>query len=241
MASCLGLYIEENLIKYAKVTKEHDNIKVEAFGVKFYENLNEAINQILSETYSFKTAISINLSNENYLYFNMFALLNKNDLQKAINTEFESYCADKGYNPNGFETRYAVATNKDEKDKLKIIHVSSNKVDLTKRIKQLQVNKLINISPVPMSIPNLVQIKEKDNVLIVNIEEKTTITTILDEKITKIDIVEQGSRDFLDKIFLKENSYAKAYDICKNTTIYTSEGTNLQEVQKTNIKKIISK
>lgn len=239
MASCLGLYIEENLIKYAKVTKEHDNIKVEAFGVKFYENLNEAINQILSETYSFKTAISINLSNENYLYFNMFALLNKNDLQKAINTEFESYCADKGYNPNGFETRYAVATNKDEKDKLKIIHVSSNKVDLTKRIKQLQGNKLINISPVPMSIPNLVQIKEKDNVLIVNIEEKTTITTILDEKITKIDIVEQGSRDFLDKIFLKENSYAKAYDICKNTTIYTSEGTNLQEVQTTNLEDIM--
>ena len=25
--NCLGLYIEENLIKYAKVSKEHDKIK----------------------------------------------------------------------------------------------------------------------------------------------------------------------------------------------------------------------
>ena len=35
MPSCLGLYVETNLIKYAKVTKDKDLIKVEAFGVKF--------------------------------------------------------------------------------------------------------------------------------------------------------------------------------------------------------------
>lgn len=29
MSNCLGLYIEDNLIKYAKVSKEHDEIKVE--------------------------------------------------------------------------------------------------------------------------------------------------------------------------------------------------------------------
>ena len=40
MTDCLGLYIQENLIKYAKVSKDHDNIKVESFGVKFYENIN---------------------------------------------------------------------------------------------------------------------------------------------------------------------------------------------------------
>ena len=38
-SSCLGLYIEENLIKYAKVSKDHDIIKVEAFGIKFYDKI----------------------------------------------------------------------------------------------------------------------------------------------------------------------------------------------------------
>ena len=62
MSTCLGLYIEENLIKYAKVSKDHDQVKVESFGVKFYENIDQTIKQIVEETYSYKTPISINLS-----------------------------------------------------------------------------------------------------------------------------------------------------------------------------------
>ena len=46
-ANCLGLYIEEHLIKYAKVSKDHDKIKVEAFGIKFYDKIDEAIDQIV--------------------------------------------------------------------------------------------------------------------------------------------------------------------------------------------------
>ena len=47
MSSCLGLYIEEHLIKYAKVSKDHDNLKVESFGIKFYDKLSEAIPQVI--------------------------------------------------------------------------------------------------------------------------------------------------------------------------------------------------
>ena len=61
MPSCLGMYVQDNLIKYAKVSKDHDKIKVDSFGVKFYENINEAIKQVVEETYSYKTPISINL------------------------------------------------------------------------------------------------------------------------------------------------------------------------------------
>ena len=100
MPSCLGLYIENNLIKYAKVSKEREAIKVEAFGIKFYDKLNEAIKQIISETYSFKIPISVNLSQEMYNYFYMFSLINKKDMQKAVETEFSSYCTDQGINEN---------------------------------------------------------------------------------------------------------------------------------------------
>ena len=79
MSTCLGLYIEENLIKYAKVSKDHDQVKVESFGVKFYENIDQTIKQIVEETYSYKTPISINNSEENYNNFQVIALLNKND------------------------------------------------------------------------------------------------------------------------------------------------------------------
>ena len=229
MSSCLGLYVESNLIKYAKVSKDHEKVKVEAFGINFYEDLDKAINQIIEETDSYKTSISINLSDEMYNYFDMFALLSKKDLDKAITTEFELSCSDKGENPNVYETRYAVTNYPDDKEKLKVIHVAANKIDLNKKIQSLSGYKLTNIVPISMSIANLINTKPKENYLIVNIEEKTTITTIVDERIYSINVLEEGSSDFLRKINAKENSYPKSYEICKNTTIYTSEVTELKE------------
>lgn len=230
MSSCLGLYIEEYLIKYAKVSKERDKIKVESFGMKFYEGkLGEAISQIVEETYSQKVPISVNLSKERYDYFEMFAFLTKNDLQKAVKTEFESFCEEKGYNPNEFEARSAVTESQKEKDSIKVIHVADNKMELNKRKQLLKNYRLTNLSPMPMSIPNLAKIGINENCLIVNMEEKTQITKILNGKISSVDIVEDGSAEVLSKINLKENSYSKSYEICKNTTIYTSEGKELQD------------
>lgn len=231
MPSCLGIYIEEHLIKYAKVSKEHENIKVETFGIKFYDKIGDAISQVIEETYSQKTPISVNMSEEMYNYFDMFALLTKTDLQKAIKTEFESYCSEKGYNPNVFERRYAVVDNQLDKEKIKVIHIADNKIELNKRIQEIDGYKLTNISPISMSIPNLINIEPNENCIIVNMEDKTTITTIIDSKIYHVDVLDEGSTDILSKINLKENSYSKSYEICKNTTIYTSEGKELQDEQ----------
>lgn len=231
MSTCLGLYIEENLIKYAKVSKEREQIKVESFGMKFYDNLDQTIKQIVEETYSYKTPISINLSEEMYNYFQVFALLNKKDLSKAIQTEFESYCADKNYNPNVFETRYAITPNTQDKEKLKVIHVSENKIELNKKLQKFNGYKLQNITPVSMTIPSIAELEEKENCLIVNIEEDTTITTVIDKNIYDITKLDIGSREILDKINVKENSYQKAYEICKETTIYTSEGKELTDAE----------
>ena len=229
MASCLGVYVESNTIKYAKVSKEHEKIKVEFFGVQFYDNLEKAINQIIKETYSYKTPISINLSEEIHNYFDMFAMLSNRDLSKAIKTEFEMYCNDQGYNPNVFETRYVVSKNPEDKDKLKVIHIAANKIELTKKNQVLEKYKLAKIIPVSISITNLIETRPKENYLIVNMEEMTTVTTILDENVYNIQTFQEGSQEFLRKINLKENSFTKAYEICKNTTIYTAEGKNLQE------------
>ena len=227
MASCLGLYVENNLIKYAKVSKDHDDLKVEAFGIQFYDNLGDAINQVIEETYSYKTPISINLSDEMYTYFDVFSLLGKNYLPKVIKTEFESYCIEKGYNPNVFETRYAVVDDLKDKEKNKVINISANKLELNRRTQELAPYKLTTVSPISMAITNIAEIGEKQNTLIVNMEENTTITTIINQKIYNVDIIDEGASDVLNRINTKENSYAKAYEACKNTTIYTIEGRDL--------------
>lgn len=229
MPSCLGLYIENNIIKYAKVTKDHDNLKIDSFGMKFYDNLSNTIDQIVAETYSYKTPISVNLSNEMYNYFYVFGLLNKNDISKAIDTEFESICYDKGINKKALEERYLLTNDLGNKEKVKVIHVSTNKTEIEKKVQQFQGKKLSSICPLPICISNIRKGGQKENFAIVNIEEKTTVTTVIDNKINKVDIIEEGSKQILENISLKENSYSKAYKICKDTTIYTKEGQELQE------------
>lgn len=228
MQTCLGLYIEEHIIKYAKISKDNGNIKIDAFGLKFYDKLEEAIKQVISETYSYKIPISINLSNEMYNYFQIFSLLNKKDIENVVNTEFESFCYEKNLNKDTFESRYVLVANEEDNERIKAIHVATNKANLAKSIHQFDGNRLTTISPIGISIANILDFKEKENAIIVNLEDKTTITTIIDKKIVDIQIIEQGSDEILTKINAKENSYSKAYEICKNSTIYTNEGKDLQ-------------
>ena len=166
MTSCLGMYIEPNIIKYAKVSKDREILRVESFGIKFYDKLGDAIKQIISDTYSFKIPISINLSEEAYQYFYMFSLLNKNDLKKAIATEFESFCVDKGINKNALETRYALVNSLEDKEKIKVIHISVNKTTMNTLEQPFADQRVSTISPIGTSISNIANLKQKENVLI---------------------------------------------------------------------------
>ena len=200
MASCLGLYIENNLIKYAKVSKEKDGFRMDSYGIKFYSNINEAIEQIVQETNSMKTPISVNIVDESYQYFSMFSQLNKKDLEKAIRMEFEAYCTEKGYNANTLETRYLCADDTTNLERIKVINISENTVELNK-IKQLLNGKKIGMMlPVPITITNVAELSGKENVLIVNLEEKTTITTINRTYISDIQILDEGSGIILQNI-----------------------------------------
>lgn len=228
MQTCLGLYIEEHIIKYAKISKDNGNIKIDAFGLKFYDKVEEAIKQVIAETYSYKIPISINLSNEMYNYFQIFSLLNKKDIENVVNTEFESLCYEKNINKDTFESRYVLVNNQEDTERVKAIHVSTNKANLAKNIHLFDGNRLTTISPIGISIGNILDFKEKENAVIVNIEDNTTITTIIDKKIVDVQIIEQGADEILTKINIKENSYSKAYEICKNSTIYTNDGKDLQ-------------
>ena len=227
MPTCLGLYVEKNLIKYAKVSKEREATKVEAFGVKFYDKLGTAIDQIVNETYSYKLPISINLSDERYNYFELFSMLNEKDMKQAIKTEFDFLCEEKNYNKNAIESRYIITSDLTDDEKVKILHVSTNKTELARKSQELDGYKLTTVTALPLDLPNLIDLTPRENAVIVNMEEKTTLTTITNGQINRVDILEQGSKQILDNINKKENSYARAYEICKNTTIYTTEG--LQE------------
>lgn len=229
MQKCLGIYVEENLIKYAKVSKEKDDVKVETFGVRFYEDINTEIKKIVEETFSFNTPISVNLNSEKYLYFDIFALLNKKDLEKAIKTEFTTFCDENKYNENAFETRYALMQNKENKDKIRAMDIYVNKIEMNRQLQPFDKYRVSTVMPTPIAIGNIANLNRKENQLIVNMEETTTLTTVIEQQIYEIGEIEVGSKEILSALNKIENSYAKAYEICKNTTIYTADVDSQEE------------
>lgn len=231
MPKCLGIYIEDDVIKYSKVDKNKDVLKIESCHVEFYEKTKivQTLEKIIRETFSAKDIISINISNELYNYFEVFSSLNAKDKGKLVDVDFEYYCGEKGYNKDSLDSRTIYRNSREDADKQRAIHISTNKENVFKRIQDFGNVKVTNVMPISTSIFNLVDLGPKDeNVLIVNIEKETKVTTIIGGEIYNIDILPEGMGEILDSINLVENDYSRSYEYCKNTTIYTQDMQDLQ-------------
>ena len=236
MQSCLGITIAENLIKYAKVEKESNGFKVKSYGIKFFDNLelSSTINQIIDETDSRKVPISINTTNEKYYYFNIFNLTNESYAKKAIETEFESFCGENHLNANTYEGRYTYTRDISNADRNKVIYIYNSKAELEQTYNLLKGVRVTTATPISTSLPNIIRTEKNKNSMIVDIDTKTTITTIINQNIYNIDILNQGLNDAIEKINEKENSLLKSYEVFKNTTIYTMDMQASQAVGENN-------
>ena len=231
MPKCLGIYIEDDVIKYSKVDKNKDILKIESCNVEFYEKTKiiQTIEKIIRETFSAKDNISINISNELYNFFEVFSSLSKKDKDKLVDIDFEYFCGEKGYNKASLDSRIIYRNSREDSDKQKAIHISTNKENIYKTLQDFGNVKVTNIMPISTSIFNLVDLGPKDeNVLIVNIEKDTKVTTIIGGEIYNIDILPQGMGEILDSINVVENDLKRAYECCRNTTIYTQDMQDLQ-------------
>ena len=223
MQESLGISINKQVIKYAKLTKNNNQIEVASFGMKFYDDLERNIQQIVNETNSANIPICINTKDERTSYFSVFGLLNKNDTKKTISTEFETLCSDNHLNANAYEGRYVIVNDLSNKDRNRVVYFYESKNDLEEILSTIKVGKVKSVTPLATSIANIADIKKGENVMIVNMEERTTVTTILNQRVYSVDTIPNGMQEIIEKISEKENSYSKAYEICKNTTIYTME------------------
>ena len=228
MQSCLGIYIDNSMIKYAKVNKNGDDIKIEASGIRFFDDIREALEQIVQETNSYKIPISINLKNESYNYVKVFSVLNKVDIAKTIETEFANFCNENGLDSYSYENKYILRESLSDPDMETAMNVWIQKEDLDNQTEYFDYYKLDAVLPEPIVISNLVKIDKESNSMIVNIEDSTTVTLILDGKVNRIFQIENGMGEILSAIGDRENSLSKAYEVCKNITI-SSQDTGMAD------------
>ena len=212
VSSCLGIFIDKNLIKYAKLKKINDSIKIESSGIEVFEDLEVSAKKIINETDSQKCPICINISNELYNYFDVFSILEKKDITKSLNIEFELLCDEKSYDINSLESRYILMDSSEDAEKYKSMYISTNVNEIDKKKDLFAEYKLYSMTPVSTSITNLIEYDETENIAIINIENETQITTIVDGQIKRVNVLNKNLEDVLQKVS-KELSWKETYRI----------------------------
>ena len=98
MPSCLGFYTDKNMIKYAKVNRDKTSgmYMLEAYGVKFYDNIITTIDEIAQEVGMEQCTVSLTMMNEGYHAVEVFSGLKSKDRDDLVRSEFDTFCEQKG-------------------------------------------------------------------------------------------------------------------------------------------------
>ena len=127
------------------------------------------------------------------------------------------------------ERKNIFALDQDDAQKMKAINVSIEKNTLDSKKALFEKYNLATIEPLPIGIMNLIKLTNDSNELIVNMEEKTTLTFCENGQIDKIDEIETSIMETIREISKQENSQTKAYEILKNTTISSQDMDTVQD------------
>ena len=210
MPNCLGVYVEKNLIKYAKVSRDKTSslFNVLSYGVKFYENLEETVRSIINETNSTADELCMNISRESFVDFNIFSNLKAKDIKDLLKTEFEGYCAEKGLIASSYDMRYSLVKNTNSADTYKAICVSANKAELSAIWQMFENERLKSLSSMAFSITNIMKDKGVgEQCAVVNIEDETTMTVITKGEISKVVTIPLGMQEIISRLSDRFNSY----------------------------------
>ena len=232
MQSCLGFYVDKNMIKYAKITLEEKSgqFMTEECGVKFYDNIMDSINDIIGGINMDSTKTALSMANEGYHSIDVFSGLKQKDRNALIESEFATFCEEKGLAAPAMEYRYKLVENTGNLDNFVAICAYTSKSELANITNSFEGLKISSIAPIGFSVNNLFRNKGIDEeAAIVTIENKTTVTILLRNDIQEVVEIPLGMEDVLDKLAEKYNSYAKAYEACKKVSVYIEDVATLDE------------
>lgn len=246
MASALGIFIDRNIIKYAKLNGTKDKLKVESYGMKYGENHKELLKQIIEETNSSKNNVVINAAEIHYEETSIFSMLKKKDYDKAVEVAYEEIIDKQKLRPELLEYGYILSKNPADSEKLHVLLGIQEKGAMETRANLFGQNVMLySQMPIGISISNIYE--SPLPALIVNIEEDTYITEIYDTEPIKVTRIATGTKNIIDTINNEENSISKSYEVLRNMVLTTDdmdqisfEGNEYAPVIVSEVMKIVS-
>lgn len=229
MSNCLGLYLNDNILRYAKLSMDNNkNVNVEQCGVRFVlSNKESLILEIIEQTNSQDADIIINTQDDRYVSSQMYdQAQSKNYVSDIMKMEFEAWCEKNAKSPEKYEYVYKVSELKNNENKKEAILNISEKVTM-EGLRQFGQYKVTNVFPAPFLLENLVPEDDKDYIL-VNLDDELTITTVIGGKMAEFRAYKIGMTSILADFSVRLGSYQKAFEACKQMNVYT-EGESMND------------
>ena len=152
MASCLGIYLDNNIIKYAKLSLDNSkSINVEKYGIKFAsDNYEQIINQIIVETDSQNIPVVINPQNDLYYSSQVYEQVKDNSyVPDIMKLEFEAWCEKNAKSPDKYSYVYMVSDYKNSENRRNSLLNITPKDSITSEINMVKtVAQIIPAKPI---------------------------------------------------------------------------------------------
>ena len=233
MSSCLGIFLGENIVKYARINVDNNKqVKIEQCGTRIIkESKKELILKLIEETKSAEIPLVLNVQNDNYQSFEVYDQVNNitsEYVKEIIKTEFEAWCEKERLNIGELSYVYDICDVKTENGKRKVVvnYARNSDIEQYKTINDKQVSA---IYPTELIVKNIVP-KTESSYILVDVDEHLNVTTVIDGKFTDFKSFDIGMLQVLEEFSIKLGSISKAYESCKKINTYT-EGESQNDPQ----------
>ena len=224
MESCLGIYLGDKVIKYAKLIREDKSSRISLYdcGTKYVVGNKEvAISEIIDQTGSATDSLCLNLQDYTRMQTEVLKQLGKADVESVLNLEVADYATGKGQNEKALDYRHIFTESSVSNDNFTADITITDKGNINKYLENEKYKNLVGLYPQEYILNSLVE--DNSNYVIANIDEKTQIISVVGGKIKQISEIDVSMRNILDSIAEQEGSYSKACDLCKSINVLSDE------------------
>ncbi len=244
MGACLGIYLGDKIIKYAKLIRDEKSkgISLYSCGTKYVAGNKEvAISEIIEQTGSANDLLCLNLSDYSRMQIEVFKQLGKTDMQSVIGLEVSDYVTSRGLNDKAIDYRYIFMDSLISNDSYTAEVAVTDKANINRYLENEKYSKLTGLYPQEYILDNMVQ--DNSNYVIANVDEKTQLISVVNGRIRQIADIDINMQDILNTIAEQEGSYSKACDLCKSINVLSDESLspNIERVIEPTIQDLLNR
>ncbi len=224
MGACLGVYVGEKVIKYAKLEQDEKTKKISlnSYGTKYvWGKKEDEVAEIIAQTGSENSRVCLNIPETFRIETEVLKQLKKSDVQSVISLEVADNAIQRGVNEKMVDHRYTLIDSKVSNTNAHAIVEVANKSDISRYVDNPNIKRLAGIYPIEHLLNKLTS--NTNNYILLNVDEETTMIFVSNNVPVEFRKIDVNMKSILDTLAIQEGSYAKACELCRTINVLSDD------------------